>query len=412
MRNQVASMLIQSGASSAGNVGRHISTFEVISRGNTHARVGVLAIGDKIVPTPVVWLGQSLKSRVRFTNCVGPTAEPLPILVNFAELRGNSVALNKSRVLGLHLVFSHPGPILLDSGGYQFQKMRSIDLSPAALTAFYDQCGADIAVALDHPLSPAASWVTNTRRWRRSLENLAAMQRASPPYLLMPVVHGYTIGQIRRCCDKIGALLGSPCVVGIGSMVPLLKASHIGGRFRYRRDDGSIGNQVDFIADAIGAVREAFPSSMLHVFGAGGVPTVLAVFAAGADSCDSAAWRLKASYGAIQLPGTSDRFPWNRRNSNRARRVLDTNDVAAIGKCDCWACNGVTTVAARRALLNRSFSARATHNAHVLTTEINSFRTAIREGRDHEWLTSRLAATHRLRRLIASEPRLQAQHRA
>lgn len=65
--------------------------------------------------------------------------------------------------------------------------------------------------------------------------------------------------------------------------MPLLKASHIGGRFRYRRQDGSIGSHVDFIADAIGTVRNAFPNSLLHVFGAGGVPTVLALFAAGAD---------------------------------------------------------------------------------------------------------------------------------
>ncbi len=381
--------------------------FEVVTNGNTYARTGLLSLRNKSVSTPVVWLGHSLKSRVRFTNRFVPTGQPLPILVSFADLRGNSAVLNKSLQFGLHRALSHEGPILLDSGGYQFQKMRSIDLCPGDLTAFYNRCDADISVALDHPLSPTVSRATNTKRWRRSLENLATMRRGSP-YLLMPVVHGYTIGQIRRCCERVGRLFGTPCAVGIGSMVPLLKASYIGGRFRYRRDSGLLGNHVDFIADAIGVVRQAFPNSMLHVFGAGGVPTVLALFAAGADSCDSVAWRLKASYGAIQLPGTSDRFLHKRRNSSRARRTVDSRDIDAIGECECSACSSVGTVAARRALLNKSFAARATHNAHVLTTEVDSFGIAVRDGRDYEWLTGRLAFAHRLRRLILPKRRLKA----
>jgi 7-cyano-7-deazaguanine tRNA-ribosyltransferase len=286
---------------------RHLASpiFEILATGNTRARAGLLTLGNRTIQTPVVWFGHSLKSRIRVTGRGEPGAEPLPILLNFAELRGNSAALNRVRLQGLHGAFEHHGPMLLDSGGYQFQNTATIDLRSTDLMEFYAECGADLAVALDHPLSPAASRRTNARRWQRSLYNLAMMRRTSATYQLMPVIHGYTIGQVRLCCDRIAALIGTPCAVGIGSMVPLLKASHIGGRFRYRRNDGSIGNHVDFIADAIATVRAAFPNSMLHVFGAGGVPTVLALFGAGADSCDSAAWRLKASFGAIQLPGTN-----------------------------------------------------------------------------------------------------------
>jgi hypothetical protein len=79
----------------------------------------------------------------------------------------------------------------------------------------------------------------------------------------MPVVHGYAAGQIRRCCEQIAALMGAPCVIGIGSPVPLLKASHIGGRFRYRKDNGSVGSEVEFIGDAIGAVGDARRQSNL-----------------------------------------------------------------------------------------------------------------------------------------------------
>jgi 7-cyano-7-deazaguanine tRNA-ribosyltransferase len=375
-----------------------VATFEVLSHGTTRSRAGILTLGTRSIQTPVVWLGHTLKSRVRFIS--DGDLEPLPILMSFAEFRDNGTALDRSRRQGLHRALEHAGPILLDSGGYAFQKRRSIDLCPNDLTSFYEHSGADIGVALDHPLSPAASRRTNARRWLRSLENLAMMQRAGAPYLLMPVVHGYTIGQVRLCCEKIAALVGTPQAIGIGSMVPLLKASHIGGQFRYRRTDHSIGDHVDFVADAIHTVKQAFPNAMLHVFGAGGVPTALALFAAGADSCDSAGWRLKASFGAIQLPGTSDRY-LQRRDSMRTRRLIDKSDIAAISACGCPACKTGGKVGARRALLRTSFSARATHNAHVITTEVKFLRNAILAQRDHEWLSGRLDATHRFRRLIA-----------
>ena len=264
--------LVAPGSGGGGTISQQARAFEIISTGKTSARTGELFLGKTVVATPVVWLGQSLKSRVRFTNYTVPNELPLPILVNFAELRNKSAALRKSRECGLHRVLAHAGPILLNSGGYQFQKGSAFDLCPSDLANFYNQCGADMAVALDHPLSPAVSWATNNRRWHRSLENLAAMHNPCSPYMLMPVVHGYTVGQIRRCCNRIKELLGTPCVVGIGSMVPLLKASHIGGTFRYRRENGSIGNHVDFIGDAIAEVRRAFQNSMVHVFGAGGIP--------------------------------------------------------------------------------------------------------------------------------------------
>lgn len=375
-------------------------SFRVLSRGSTRARTGALTLGSRIIETPVIWLGHSLKSRVRANDSNDTDAASAPILLNFAEFRRSPAALHRARLQGLHSAFEHCGPILLDSGGFQFQRAARIDLSAADLLAFYADLRADISVALDHPLSPSTSRRTNARRWQRSLQNLAAMGCSAEGSILMPVIHGYTLGQVRRCCERIEALIGTPSIVGIGSLVPLLKASHIGGRFRYRRSDGSIGDHVDFVLDVIGTVRTAFPSAMLHVFGAGGVPTILALIGAGADSCDSAAWRLKASYGAIQLPGTSDRFLWTKRNSSRSRRVIDAHDIKAISECECSACRSIKTVAGRRSLLGDSFSARAIHNAHVILTEIRSIRAEIRAGTDLEWIKRRLSDTHRFWRLV------------
>jgi hypothetical protein len=63
--------------------------------------------------------------------------------------------------------------------------------------------------------------------------------------------------------------------------------------------------------------------------------------------------------------------------------VIDAADITATEECDCSTCRVVEPGAARRALLNKSFSARATHNAHVVTTEVTSLRAAVRAGRDH-----------------------------
>jgi hypothetical protein len=132
-----------------------VATFEVLSHGTTRSRAGILTLGTRSIQTPVVWLGHTLKSRVRFIS--DGDLEPLPILMSFAEFRDNGTALDRSRRHGLHRALEHAGPILLDSGGYAFQKRRSIDLCPNDLTSFYEHSGTDIGVALDHPLSPAAS---------------------------------------------------------------------------------------------------------------------------------------------------------------------------------------------------------------------------------------------------------------
>jgi hypothetical protein len=94
---------------------RRAPSFKVLSSGNTRARTGSLTLGSRSIQTPVLWLGHSLKSHVRLTSRGDPAAA-LPILVSFAELRGNSAALGRSRKQGLHDAFKHDGPILLDSG--------------------------------------------------------------------------------------------------------------------------------------------------------------------------------------------------------------------------------------------------------------------------------------------------------
>lgn len=63
-------------------------------------------------------------------------------------------------------------------------------------------------------------WIILLTPWiwiieRRMLEN-------SHDIVLMPVVHGYTLKEIKRACAEIKDII-DPKVVGVGSLVPILK---------------------------------------------------------------------------------------------------------------------------------------------------------------------------------------------
>ena len=301
---------------------------------------------------------------------------------------------------GIHEYLDYHGPIIMDSGGFLFQKRGTISIQAEEIHHLYRQAGVNIGVALDHPLDPSLSTADNARRWVETLRNTTSMVSAINGYAFMPVVHGYTLKALKAACRQIRNLIGNPVMIGIGSLVPLMKASHLGPGFRYIRPDGCTGDHVTFIADALGLVRDEFPRSLLHVFGIGGVTTILAVFSLGADSVDSVAWRLKAAYGAIQIPGTSDRFLSPRPNSSKSRKVLHEREEDLLAKCCCPVCRNYRTLGWQKRHLDSSFEARALHNAWVFLEEVKIFRKAIEVGDVQKVIFRRMSRTHRLFRLF------------
>jgi len=360
----------------------------------TKARAGLLRVNGHTINTPVLWLGHNFKGPVPLWNGGGVSVKAL--LVNAYEILTIRSTTQAVSTIGMGEFLDYHGPIMMDSGGYLFQNHADMHVCPAKIHELYQKGKVDIGVALDHPLNPSLSALQSSRRWELTLRNTEAMAKLPKSYAFMPVVHGYTIKSLQAACRQIKNAVGTTPLVGVGSLVPLMKASHIGDGFRYTRNGGTQGNHVTYFADALALIREQFPTSCLHVFGVGGITTALSVFALGADSVDSVGWRLKAAYGAIQLPGISDRFLAARPDSPKTRRVLNANDDRLLAQCGCPTCESYQSLAWQKRRLDGSFKARCIHNGSVFLKEVTAFRKAVLRSRGNRFIGKNISKSHRL----------------
>ena len=362
-------------------------------------RTGTLCIGAWAVPTPILWLGHSLKSRLLLGEF--EDFKDTPLVVSLGDLVERNRLYERIVRTGIHAHVAHEGPIMVDSGGFKFTSHRSVPFSVSTVIDFYRDSGADIGVALDHPMSPLVSQQTNRRRWQRTVKDLKHACELAGDVPLVPVIHGLTLPQLRNACETVRSIIKNPVMLGLGSLVPLLKSSYIGKRFSYQARGGRQGNQTAFIADAIEFVRSEFPFALLHVFGAGSPASILAFFALGADSVDSVSWRIKAGYGAIILPGTSNRYLFERPHATRTRPTLKKKEKELLAACLCPVCREAT-FDARLTKLEAHFRVRALHNAWVVQQEVVRFRQALAEGQGKDYLAAVLQPQHRMYAVLAN----------
>lgn len=368
---------------------------------NTAARAGVLKVNGYAIKTPILWLGHSFKSSERIWK--DADVELPGILANACHVLTKPTIAQAIYKKGLRSFLDYDGPIMMDSGGFLFQKASIMKIRPRDIAGIYHESQIDIGVTLDHPLNPSLSSSDNKKRWLRTLRNTEAMMSAVSSCAFMPVVHGYSISDLKIACRQVKEIAGDSGLIGIGSLVPLLKTSFLGNGIKYQRGNGNTGNHITFISDALTLVREEFPNSFLHVFGVGGVTTALSIFAMGADSVDSVAWRLKAAYGAIQLPGISDRFLSPRPNSPKPRRVINTKETHVLKCCKCPICFRYSRVGWRKRRLDNSFKSRSIHNAWVFTQEVHSFRKEIVKGEGYKFIIKHLSNSHRFSPLFLNQ---------
>jgi tRNA-guanine family transglycosylase len=200
----------------------------------------------------------------------------------------------------------------------------------------------------------------------------------------MPVVHGRTILEIEASCAAIQAVSPRPRWIGIGGLVPLLKLLGRSGKHPTQR------HKNEHFLSIIRSVKQAFPHSIMHVFGAGAPRSCLAAFAMGAHSADSQGWRQAAGFGSIFLPGKGQRIlEWNKA-TRRPRPLVDEEDRHLLAACRCPACIGLGSPDERIQLLKSGFEPRSIHNAWVLYHEVAGIRLALREGRLATFLAGRL----------------------
>ena len=227
------------------------------------------------------------------------------VLLNAFDLLANKQTRTASAKIQkkqckLHEFVEFNGPLMLDSGAFNFQKQNDIDIDPLEVLATGIKLGADISVVLDHPFLPTSSSKEKSKRWKNTVENTQKMleelnsRNGDIPddFHLMPVIHGHSTRTLKRRIDEIANICGpDPPIVGIGSLEPLAR-------------NGNKRTAIDIICK----VRGLLPKSHIHCFSMGSALLMLFAFYCGADTVDSQSWMLSAAFKHVQLPG----FSWTR----------------------------------------------------------------------------------------------------
>ena len=234
------------------------------------------------------------------------------VLVNAFDLLANkqtrtaSAKIHKKQYK-LHEFIEFNGPLMLDSGAFNFQKQNDINIDPLEVLATGIKLGADISVVLDHPFLPKSDDEEKIKRWKNTVDNTRKMFNklnswdVTIPngFQLMPVLHGHDPEALNRSLDDIVKICGQDLpIVGIGSLEPLAR-------------NGSKQTAIEIICK----VRKLLPESHIHCFSMGSALLMLFAFYSGADTVDSQSWMLSAAFKHVQLPG----FSWTRL-SPRARK--------------------------------------------------------------------------------------------
>jgi queuine/archaeosine tRNA-ribosyltransferase len=349
---------------------------------------------NQVLRTPMLWLCHNLRNQVLLAQHEGLRRAPVLVSLGDAFLRPSY----KDRFFTERLreTLGMQGPIMVDSGGFALMGRRELQWSMKEIERIYSQLSADILVSLDHPPSPNDDQITRKRLRQKTLRNLKRMRDFVPTDRLMPVVHGHSVKEVERSCDEIKQVCPDVRQVGMGGLVPLICSGGLVRQFGYIRKDGTTGDRGNWISDALNIVRQAFPTALVHVFGIGSATTAIGVLALGADSVDSLSWRRAANYGAILLPGRSERFPTFRKERVRSRPVVRDDEVPLLMGCMCPFCRKAPNLQGRVTLLAESYKGRAIHNAWTVLAEVARFRTAIQQNKARDFLRSRLSPAHRL----------------
>ena len=338
-----------------------------------------LKVGSSRLDLPVVWLGHDLKHpypvwRV-VPGCCG-------VVVNAYQMYERSGFRRLAEKEGLQKALGFEGPIFVDSGGFQLMT-GTARFGKSSLLKLYRRLKPSMAAVLDIPAMPGKNESESKRRWRRTLENTSWMYGNAGTLSLVPVVHVADDGVFAQRCADLRRIAPSPPMICIGGLVPALRG-RFGGLMRNdRSQSGMIVSAWLQIARLVQIVKATYPRVPVHVMGAGSLSTVYLLVALGVDSIDSAGWRIKAAYGAIQLPGFADRFPQPLTRSTKLRRTMCAEALGSLALCKCPECVDCN-MEDRVKRLSSSFRARAIHNASVLTIEARNLATAIRaDSLDH-----------------------------
>lgn len=229
----------------------------------------------------------------KMTKTQGLLLNAFDLLANKQTMRFTNEIRECERKLHQYVEFD--GPIVLDSGAFNFLQQDTMSISPKQVLDIGLELRADISVVLDHPFPPKAKPKDIQERLKNTQQNTRIMFEAlmeqngaiPPSFQLMPVLHGHDTKTLKKSLNQIKKIWGKePEIIGIGSLAPLAQ-------------NGSKKTAIDIIT----TVRKLLPNAHIHCFSLGSALLMLFAFYCGADTVDSQTWIMSAAFKQVQLPG-------------------------------------------------------------------------------------------------------------
>lgn len=306
----------------------------------------------------------------------------------------------------LHEQVGFNGPLILDSGAFNFMKNEEITITPIEVLNIGIEMAVDVSVVLDHPFPPKSTPEEISQRWANTLGNSKIMFEALASHngdipinlRLMPVLHGHDTETLKRSLDDITAIIGrEPEILGIGSLAPLAQ-------------NGSKRTVIDVIS----TTRKMLPNAHIHCFSLGSALLMLFAFYCGADTVDSQTWIMSAAFKQVQLPGfhlTRLSPQESERNSakyERNRHAFAVRVMELIHEENFtpknWDTGAAWPITDNKDALayvdylqdrdgTNHIHRRACHNLHVFNFETSRIRDAIRSGNLEDFIHSRVRST-------------------
>ena len=180
------------------------------------------------------------------------------------------------------------GLLFIDSGllseakklGRQFLDMQDKIIELA------ENINADWVAMLDVPLIPEVLeplGMTKLEAFKIHLRNTRKFAEAKTDLVKVFVIQGETLEDYERNCREVKHLITADDVVAIGSIKDKSK-------------------NVEFVTQVTEVVHDYFPENIIHLFGVGYIPTILATLKYNVRSIDNTTPSMLASYNMYMLP--------------------------------------------------------------------------------------------------------------
>ena len=223
------------------------------------------------IDLPLVWLGQSVRTTVvtrRYPNLSGQCW-----MVSLGD------AVHRPRLIetvfrsSIRQRIAVDGPLMLDFGGFTMMTKRE-GISIETIVDIYKHTQAELCITLDLPPTESDGAKARSRKYLKTLANLTYLIGSVGKDRIIPVIHGTTEEEIEKNCDDVARLVPYPAMICLGGLVPLLRRS---GRAAERV------RMIAWLGNSIERVRAQFPTSVIHVLGAGSPSNIATAIRCGAE---------------------------------------------------------------------------------------------------------------------------------